>query len=106
MPWKDVTPMDQKLQFVSLAATGRFTITQLCDDFDISRKTGHKWLARHATHGAAGLKEHSRRPHGCSHGTLEEVRALIIKERKRQPTRPSKGVIPRPSKGVILGLPR
>jgi transposase-like protein len=68
MPWKDVTPMDQKLQFVSLAATGRFTITQLCDDFDISRKTGHKWLARHATHGAAGLKEHSGQAKGSFRG--------------------------------------
>ena len=46
MPWKDVSPMDQKMQFVSMAATGRFTVSQLCEDFDISRKTGHKWLSR------------------------------------------------------------
>lgn len=35
--------MDQKLRFVSLAATGRFTFAELCADFHISRKTGHKW---------------------------------------------------------------
>ncbi len=44
--------MDQKMQFVSLAATGRFSVTQLCEDFDISRKTGHKWLSRYAAQGA------------------------------------------------------
>ncbi|GAB5561676.1 MAG: hypothetical protein SynsKO_33230 [Synoicihabitans sp.] len=38
--------MDQKMQFVSLAATGRYSVTQLCEDFDNSRKTGHKWLRR------------------------------------------------------------
>ncbi|WP_255599992.1 hypothetical protein [Actomonas aquatica] len=38
MPWKDVSPMDQKMQFVSLAATGRFSVSQLCEDFDISRR--------------------------------------------------------------------
>ncbi|MGJ3242178.1 MAG: helix-turn-helix domain-containing protein [Opitutales bacterium] len=78
--------MDQKLPFVSLAATGRFSISQLCEDFGISRKTGHKWLARYASEGAVGLNDHSRRPHGCSHRTAEAVRARVIKERKRHPT--------------------
>jgi transposase-like protein len=43
--------MNQKLQFVSLAATGRFSVTQLCADFSLSRKTGHKWLSRYAAQG-------------------------------------------------------
>ena len=78
--------MDQKIQFVSLAATGRFTVSQLCEDFDISRKTGHKWLNRYARQGAKGLAELSRRPQGCSHQSAEAVVALIIKERKIHPT--------------------
>ena len=41
MPWSEVTPMEQKQRFVSLAATGRFTLTELCADFHVSRKTGH-----------------------------------------------------------------
>lgn len=86
MPWKDVTSMDQKMQFVSLAATGRFSVTQLCEDFDISRKTGHKWLSRHAAQGPSGLNDRTRRPRGCSHQTAEDVRKLIIKERKLHPT--------------------
>ncbi len=85
MPGKDVTPMNQKLQFVSLAATGRFSVTQLCEDFDISRKTGHKWLGRYAAHGPKGLGDVSRRPHGCCHQTPAEVLALLLKERKAHP---------------------
>jgi transposase-like protein len=45
MPWENVSSMEQKQQFVSLAGSGDFTVTELCGQFGISRKTGHKWLA-------------------------------------------------------------
>ena len=44
MPWHEVTPMQEKLKFGNLAAAGRFSVTELCADFHVSRKTGHKWL--------------------------------------------------------------
>ena len=46
MAWNEETLMEQKHRFVSLAATGRFTFTELCADFHVSRKTGHKWWKR------------------------------------------------------------
>ncbi|MFT5857786.1 MAG: transposase-like protein [Verrucomicrobiales bacterium] len=60
MPWKNVSPMEQKQQFVSLAGSGRFTVTELYLEFGISRKTGHKWLRRHGQDGMAGLEDRSR----------------------------------------------
>ena len=42
MPWKTELPMDQKQRFVSLAQSGHFTISELCEKSGISRKTGHK----------------------------------------------------------------
>lgn len=56
--------MEQKHRFVSLAATGRFTFTELSVNFNLGRKTEHKWR-RYRETGAAGLRERSRRPHGC-----------------------------------------
>ena len=44
MPWNTVDLMDEKLRFIHLAKSGRFTMTELCYDFSISRKTGHKYL--------------------------------------------------------------
>ncbi len=38
--------MDETERFVVLAKTGRFTVSELCRDFGISRKTGHKYLHR------------------------------------------------------------
>ena len=85
MPWKKVTLMDQKQRFVILAATGKFTVTDLCLDFKVSRKTGYKWLRRYRAEGAVGLRERSRRPHGCTHQTAEAIERLILRLRRRHP---------------------
>jgi hypothetical protein len=52
MPWKNVTHMEEITRFVMLAQSDRFTVTELCEQFGISRKTGYKHLDRYA---AAGL---------------------------------------------------
>ena len=81
MPWKNVSPMEEKLQFVALARSGRFTIAELCEDFGISRKTGHKYLKRYEQLGSSGLKEMSRRPLRIPGSTDEAIVKLIVKER-------------------------
>jgi response regulator of citrate/malate metabolism len=53
MPWKNVTPMEEIIRFASLAQSDRFTLTELCEQFGISRKTGYKHLERYA---AAGIR--------------------------------------------------
>jgi response regulator of citrate/malate metabolism len=54
MPWKPITTMEEITRFVMLAQSDRFTVTELCEQFGISRKTGYKHLERYA---ASGLKE-------------------------------------------------
>jgi hypothetical protein len=54
--------MEEIIRFVSLAQTDRFTITDLCEQFGISRKTGHKHLERYAE---GGLKTLEPRSHVC-----------------------------------------
>ena len=78
--------MDEKERFAALAQTGRFTMTQLCRDFGISRKTGHKYLGRYRAEGRVGLQERSRRPNNSPGATVAEVEALILKERRAHPT--------------------
>ncbi len=60
MPWKNVTDIEELIRFVSLARSGRFTVTDLCEQFGISRKTGHKHLARYAELG----------PRPCSYAVI------------------------------------
>ena len=74
--------MEEIIRFVLLAQTDRFTVTELCADFHVSRKTGHKWVVRYRKEGTAGLRERSRRPHGCAHQTALRIERLILRERR------------------------
>ena len=86
MPLKNLSPMEQKQRFVSLAGSGHFTMTELCRDFEISRQTGHKWAARHAAGGMKGLEEHSRAPKSVTCRTTDEVERLICTEKRLRST--------------------
>jgi transposase InsO family protein len=81
-----VLPMEMKLRFVSLARSGRFRVSELCKEFGISRKTGHKWLGRYEAAGSAGLAEMSRSPKHSPQRTAEAVERLLVKERRKHPT--------------------
>lgn len=62
MPWREVTVMFERKEFISLALGEGGTIWSLCRRFGISRKTGYKWLRRYCEEGEGGLKDRSRRP--------------------------------------------
>jgi putative transposase len=46
MPWHNTHPVNERLRFVAAAQSGHHTMTELCADFGISRKTGYKILKR------------------------------------------------------------
>ena len=77
--------MDQRLQFVSDHQRRVASMTELCDRYEISRKTGYKWMARYADAGPAGLVERSRRPQSCPHATDPLVMEALLEVRRRHP---------------------
>ena len=64
MPWQERSPMNLRMQFVTDWQSGCWTMTELCADYQISRKTGYKWIGRFEANGPRGLHDQSRRPHG------------------------------------------
>lgn len=86
MPWNNTPTMEQRQKFITLAKSGRFTVTELCLEFGISRKCGHKWLVRHAEGGAAALADRSRAPHSVPLRTSEAIERLVVSERRLHPT--------------------
>jgi putative transposase len=62
MPWQEMSPMDERVQFIADHQRGLYAMTELCARYGISRKTGYKWLARYALEGACGLVERSHAP--------------------------------------------
>lgn len=86
MPWTTITPMEEKARFVLLARSGRFTVTDLCEQFGISRKTGYKHLDRFSAEGMKGLQPRSHRPHRFPQRTDEAIEELVLRERRRRHT--------------------
>ena len=85
MPWRETAPMDQRTQFIADHLRETQTITELCDRYGVSRKTGYKWIDRYLRLGPAGLEERSRRPHRAPNQTADEIVAAILEARHRHP---------------------
>jgi transposase len=86
MAWQDVEPMEERIRFVKDGRMGLYTMTELCERYGISRKTGYKWLARFEAEGAAGLVDRSRAPHRCEHRMSEAVREALLEVRRKHPS--------------------
>ena len=72
MPWKETTIMEQKIEFICEWRTGKYTITELCKSFGISRPTAYKIIARFENEGYEGLRELSRKPRGTHPNASDE----------------------------------
>ena len=42
MPWKETSPMNERVKFVAAMLGAEETSVELCERFGISRKQGHK----------------------------------------------------------------
>ncbi len=65
---------------------GTRSITELCSEYRISRKTGYKWIDRYVRRGPAGLEEESRRPRHSPTRTAPHIVHAMLELRKRHPT--------------------
>lgn len=62
MPWREICSMDEKLRLMAAMMMEEESVSELCADFGISRKTAYKWWARYRQCGVEGLKERSHAP--------------------------------------------
>jgi len=86
MPWKESRILDQRLQFLSSYQKEEMSVADLCREYGISRPTGYRWINRYHETGPEGLVDRSRRPHGCSHATLEPIENTILVLRAKHPS--------------------
>jgi len=86
VPWETPDLVSVRKEFIRLALSGRYTITECCVMFGVSEKTGHKWLARYRRDGPPGLADRSHVPHTPPHQVAPEVRRKITELRKQHPT--------------------
>jgi len=86
MPWRETTPMDQKMQFIADYLRQRQSMTELSASYGISRKTGYQLVERYVAHGPQGLEERSRKPWSSPNQTAEPLVQAFIAVRQRHPS--------------------
>src|SRR3954468_16156059 len=84
MPWREVSVMNQRREFVMLAKQEGVNRRQLCRQFGISAQTGYKWIQRYDA-GDATLADRSRRPRHSPGRTAAATEQQIVELRDAHP---------------------
>lgn len=85
MAWKSARSLEEvRSEFLSLWAENKKSVSQLCREYGISRKTAYKWRKRKENGGS--MKDASRRPKRFPNATPEAVVKKVIEVRKDHPT--------------------
>jgi transposase InsO family protein len=83
MPWKEVSIMDERREFVRLALQEGVNRRELCRRFGIHPDTGYKWIGRWASNGE--LADRPRRPLSSPSRTDHAVEERIVAIRDAHP---------------------
>lgn len=82
MPWEDKTVEELRKEFIT-AALDTQNFSSLCREFEISRKTGYKWLKRYKEE--CSLTDHSRKPKSSANKICSDTERKILEVRKDNP---------------------
>lgn len=93
MPWDETNPVNERVKFVAASQRDGQSMTDLCEQFGISRKTGYKILKRYREEGLEALEDRSRAPLRHPNQTPARVEAGILRVRKSHPTWGSKKIL-------------
>lgn len=85
MPWRENSPMSERLDFIKACLGRTEHIVKVCDRFGISEKTGQKWLRRFKEGGLDALEDRSHAPKNHKGRINPEVRERIIALKKKYP---------------------
>lgn len=79
MPWKATDTVNLREEFVLKALGKHLPLTRLCEEYGISRTTGHKWMERFRQGGLPALHDMSRRPKASPNALKEDVVCELIR---------------------------
>src|ERR1700688_5336565 len=82
MPWKASSVMDARTRFVLERERGQYTMTELCEIYDIARETGYYWLRRYQQGGLEALQDRDRAPRQHPNQTPEKIEEAVLELRR------------------------
>ena len=86
MAWKEETIMSQKEEFIRRALERETCFSNLCREYQITRKTGYRLLHRYQAEGWRGLEPRSKKPLSSPFHVNRKVEEQIIETRLQFPT--------------------
>ena len=85
MPWEETCTMNEKMKFIVAWQSQKHSLSELCRNFGISRKTGYKFINRFEKEGISGLEPISRAHHAHPHQTDSQIVKIILELKHRYP---------------------
>jgi putative transposase len=85
VPWRESSPMSERLAFVQACLDRRKRIVEICSEFGISEKTGHKLLKRFREDGIEGLRDRSHASKTHRYRITTQVAERVIALRRKYP---------------------
>lgn len=85
MPFREVSTVESRSEFVRLASLEGASIRELCRRYQISSATAYKWIHRFEEAGEEGLRDRSRRPKNSPNRCDPEFENHVLRIRREQP---------------------
>jgi putative transposase len=77
--------VEERMRFVIAVEKQQESFAAVCRRFEVSRRTGYKWLGRYQEAGVEGLSDHSRAPHRHPQAIAEKVFERCLEVRRAYP---------------------
>lgn len=85
MPWKETRVMDERTMMICEWLAGETPVSVLATKYGVSRKTAHKWIARHTEGSWEGLADRSRAAHHHPNAVSGEIERVLLEFKARWP---------------------
>lgn len=82
MPWKETSPVKERMRFVLDYEERLFELRELAMRYGISRKTAYKWLGRWKTEGVEGLRDRAPVALRAPNRTEAELESWFVEQRR------------------------
>ena len=81
----EMSVLEQKYQAVLAVISDGRSVSEVAEQWGVSRQSVHAWLRRYEEAGLEGLRERSRRPATCPHQMPGAVEAQVLELRRQHP---------------------
>lgn len=82
MAWRTFKLEEQRKEFITELSENQRSVSELCHDFGISRKTAYKWISRFDNEGLDGLKDRSKARHTQAQKTNNDVISKLLEVKR------------------------